>query len=106
MNGVTMTLRGMLASALLAAVALMGGGTALAAAPWPSRPVTFILPSAAGGAPDIIARLLCERLSIELGQNFIVQNRPGANQAIGMNLGAKAPKDGYTFVFASTSGLS
>ena len=73
---------------------------------WPTRPVTMISPSAAGGAPDVIARVLSERLSTELGQRFIIDNKPGANQAIGLSAAAKAPKDGYTFVFASTSGLS
>jgi tripartite-type tricarboxylate transporter receptor subunit TctC len=66
----------------------------------------MIAPSAAGGAPDVIARVLAERLSAEFGQRFIIENKPGANQMIGMSAAARAPKDGYTFVFASTSGLS
>jgi tripartite-type tricarboxylate transporter receptor subunit TctC len=73
---------------------------------WPSRPVTMISPSAAGGAPDVIARVLSERLSAEFGQRFIIDNKPGANQVIGLSAAARAPKDGYSFVFASTSGLS
>jgi tripartite-type tricarboxylate transporter receptor subunit TctC len=79
---------------------------AVAAQAWPTRPVTMISPSAAGGAPDLIARVLSERLSAELGQRFIIDNKPGASQVIGLSAAAKAPKDGYTFVFASTSGLS
>ncbi|MSQ20883.1 MAG: tripartite tricarboxylate transporter substrate binding protein [Betaproteobacteria bacterium] len=73
---------------------------------WPVRPVTIISPSAAGGAPDVIARILSERLSMEFGQRFLIENKPGANQAIGLGFAARAPKDGYTFVFSSTSGLS
>jgi tripartite-type tricarboxylate transporter receptor subunit TctC len=73
---------------------------------WPSRPVTMISPSAAGAAPDVIARVLSERLSNEFPQRFIIDNKPGANQVIGLSAAARAPKDGHTFVFASTSGLS
>jgi tripartite-type tricarboxylate transporter receptor subunit TctC len=73
---------------------------------WPTRPVSVIVPSAAGGAPDVIARVLAERLSAEFPQRFVVENRAGANQTIGMGAAAKAPKDGYTILFASTSGIS
>jgi tripartite-type tricarboxylate transporter receptor subunit TctC len=73
---------------------------------WPVRPVTIISPSAAGAAPDVVARILSERLSMEFGQRFLIENKPGANQAIGLSFAARAPKDGYTFVFSSTSGLS
>jgi tripartite-type tricarboxylate transporter receptor subunit TctC len=73
---------------------------------WPMKTVTIIVPTAAGGAPDTAARLLTERLSAELGQRFVVENRPGANQVIGLTAAARAAKDGYTFIFASSSGIS
>jgi tripartite-type tricarboxylate transporter receptor subunit TctC len=67
---------------------------------WPTKQVRFIMPMPPGTAPDIIARLVSERLSKEWGNQALTDNRPGANGAIGMQAAAKAPADGYTFVFA------
>ncbi|HEY3073585.1 MAG TPA: tripartite tricarboxylate transporter substrate-binding protein [Burkholderiales bacterium] len=67
---------------------------------WPTKQVRFIMPMPPGTAPDIIARLVSERLSKEWGNQVLTDNRPGANGAIGMQAAAKAPADGYTFVFA------
>ena len=71
---------------------------------YPSRPVTVIVPFAAGGTTDIFARLIGQWLSERLGQQFVVENRPGGATNIGTALVAKAPPDGYTLLFASTSG--
>ena len=65
---------------------------------WPARPVHVIVPFAAGGSVDIVARLLGQRLGDELGQPFIVENKGGAGGTIGANQVAKAPGDGYTLM--------
>ncbi|MDB5602953.1 MAG: hypothetical protein JWN71_4997 [Xanthobacteraceae bacterium] len=72
---------------------------------WPERPVKFIVTQAAGGTPDIIARLLAERLTRVLGQTVIVENRPGGANVIGTQAAAVAAPDGYTFLFATAATL-
>ncbi|WP_428672043.1 Bug family tripartite tricarboxylate transporter substrate binding protein [Reyranella sp.] len=67
-----------------------------AAADWPQRSVTFVVPFGAGSSPDVIGRLLAERLSAIWGQPVIVQNVPGAAATIGVDRIAKGPADGYT----------
>jgi tripartite-type tricarboxylate transporter receptor subunit TctC len=76
---------------------------AAAAAEFPSRPIRFIVPSAAGGTPDINARLLAAELSKQMGQQVIVDNRPGAANVIGTEMVVKAPPDGYTIGYATVS---
>jgi tripartite-type tricarboxylate transporter receptor subunit TctC len=71
------------------------------ASSWPSRPVRFIAPSAAGGSLDILARLFGRGLNERLGQPFVVENRGGAGGNIGYDLVAKSPPDGYTIMIAS-----
>ena len=66
---------------------------------WPTRAVRIIVPWAPGGATDIIMRPLAQKLTENLGQQFVVDNRGGANSLIGTDLAAKAPGDGYTFLF-------
>ena len=67
---------------------------------YPSRPVRLIVTTAAGGSPDIIARLIGQWLSERLGQPIIVDNRPGAGTNIGTEMGVRAPTDGYTLLMA------
>ncbi len=71
---------------------------------WPSRPVRMIVPQAAGGAPDIVARVVSGRLSQALGQQVLVENRAG-NGTIGAQAAARATPDGYTYLFAPASVL-
>jgi tripartite-type tricarboxylate transporter receptor subunit TctC len=85
---------------LLAALIACAAGTAAAQA-WPSKPVRIIAPYAAGGSNDIAARILAERLSQRLGQQFIVENKPGANTRIATEFVAKSAPDGYTLFFCA-----
>jgi tripartite-type tricarboxylate transporter receptor subunit TctC len=69
----------------------------------PTRPVRIVAPTAPGGAPDIIARLIGQWLSERLGQPFIIENRPGAGTNIGTEAVVRAPPDGYTLLLVSTT---
>ena len=70
---------------------------------FPSRPVRIIVPTAAGGAADILARLVGQWLSDRLGQQFVVENRPGGGSNVGTEVVVKAPADGYTLLLVTTS---
>lgn len=74
-----------------------------AADPWPSKPIRIIVPVAAGSASDLVARQLAPRLASELGQAVVIDNRPGADMAIGISAVAKAPADGYTWLLVSST---
>src|SRR6516164_527355 len=84
--------------ALTAVIALAGG--ALAAEPFPDRPVTLIVPYAAGGSSDVLARLIGERMSKSLGQQIVIDNRAGAGSRLGIEIAAKSAPDGYTLLLA------
>src|SRR5262245_38228160 len=70
---------------------------------YPSRPVRVIVPFAPGGPSDVLARLLAQKLSQTLGQQFYVENQPGAGGNLGMAAGARAAPDGYTITVIGTS---
>lgn len=70
---------------------------------YPSRPVKIIVPFAAGGPADNYARFMAQQLQEQLGQPFIVENKPGAGSIIGTDLAAKAPADGYTLLMMSNN---
>lgn len=70
---------------------------------WPSKPLRAIVPIAAGSSVDIVARVVMEQLSTQLGQSIIVENRPGAGQTIGAGFVAKADPDGYTLLVNSSA---
>jgi len=76
-------------------------GAAFAEGPWPSRPVRIVVPFAAGGTTDILARALAPELSKAFGQSFIVDNRAGAGGNIGADIVAKSPNDGYTLLMGT-----
>ena len=85
---------------LFAALVLCAAGTS-AAQSWPAKPLRIIAPYAAGGTNDIAARILAERLSQRLGQQAIVENKPGANTRIATEFVAKSAPDGYTLFFCA-----
>jgi len=70
---------------------------------WPDKPVRIIVPFAAGGNNDIIARIIAQRLGEVFGQQFVVDDRPGASGTIAAQATARAPADGYTLLFANVS---
>ena len=74
---------------------------ALAADPWPTRPVTVLCPFAAGTSTDTLMRLIAASVTEEFHQNFIVENRPGANGNIAAGAAARAAPDGYTLLIAT-----
>ncbi|GIX23300.1 MAG: ABC transporter substrate-binding protein [Caldimonas sp.] len=81
-----------------AAAAALAGTFSARAADWPARPIRMIVPFPAGTSPDLIARLISEPLGAALGQNIVIDNRPGAGGNIGTGLAAKAAPDGYTLL--------
>jgi tripartite-type tricarboxylate transporter receptor subunit TctC len=90
------------AATALSAILLLLHGMANAQA-WPSKPVRVIVPFTPGSATDIMARTVSERLTVQLGQNFLVENRPGAGGTIGVGQVARSDPDGYTVLVHSSS---
>ncbi len=91
--------------ALLACLGILAATQAVAQS-WPARPVRVVVPFPAGGPADVLGRVMAMRYSEALKQQFVVDNRPGANGNIGAALVAKAPADGYTIMFATTGPLA
>ncbi|MCX7136117.1 MAG: tripartite tricarboxylate transporter substrate binding protein [Proteobacteria bacterium] len=87
----------LLALALIAATAV-AQGTA-----YPAKPVRIVVPSSPGGGTDILARVLAQKLSESQGQQFVVENRPGAGQVIGIEAVARSAPDGYTLLMAASA---
>jgi tripartite-type tricarboxylate transporter receptor subunit TctC len=93
--------------ALAVAVAgLLSAPSAVFAQAWPSRPVTVILPFAAGGGTDLLARSLAQHFSDTFGQQFVIDNRAGAGGNVGAAAVAKAAPDGYTILFGTPGPLA
>ena len=87
------------------AAALAGFPMLSRAAAWPERPIRLVVPSAAGGSPDAVCRIVTAELARSLGQAFIVDNKPGASGNIGMSDIAHAAPDGYTLGYANVGTL-
>src|SRR5262245_34362348 len=68
---------------------------------WPSRPVRFIVPLAAGGGLDFVARVVGDHMSRELGQQIFIENRTGAGSTIGIDTAIKSPADGYSVLITN-----
>ena len=90
-------------SATVLVLATAVWGTAFAQDKYPSRPITLIVPQAAGGANDAIARVLAHKLAEQFGQGVIIENRPGAGGNVGTAVAARAKNDGYTLMLTVNS---
>jgi tripartite-type tricarboxylate transporter receptor subunit TctC len=89
-------------AAILLAVSLLASAHAARADDYPNRPITLIVPYPAGGGADAVGRLIAQKLTAALGQQVIVENRPGAGSVIGTRAAAKAAPDGYTIAMVLT----
>jgi tripartite-type tricarboxylate transporter receptor subunit TctC len=88
---------------LCAALAITAGTITGQAAEYPSRPVRFVVPFPPSGGTDIVARLLAQQLAERMGQQFVIDNRPGAASTIGAQIAARAAADGYTLLLVTAS---
>jgi tripartite-type tricarboxylate transporter receptor subunit TctC len=91
-------------AAALCAIVVVSVGLASGAQAYPDRPIHIIVPYSPGGGADIIARLIGQRLSANIGQSVVIDNRAGANGNIGSDVVAKSAPDGYTLLM-NTIGL-
>lgn len=91
---------------VLSALLLAASAHAQTPTPYPTRPVRLIVPYPPAGTTDFVAREVARKLSESLGQQVVIDNRPGAGTLIGLAIGAKAPADGYTITFATSAGLA
>lgn len=93
-------------SFVAATLAVAATPAAAQTAPWPSKPIKLVVPYAPGGTTDVVARMVAEYLGQKLGQNIIVDNKPGKGAMVGTAIVAKAAPDGYTLLMSVISGLS
>ena len=96
-----------LAAAAALLIAAVGAQAQLAAppAPWPTKPIRIVVPYGAGSSPDVIARIVAEKLTVRLGQPVLIDNRVGAGGNNGTGLVAKSPGDGYTYLISTNGPL-
>jgi len=90
----------------VAAVLLVAGALPAQAADYPTKAIRIVVPYAAGGSTDALARMVAEQLGKRLGQAVIVENKPGASEQIAITSVTKAMPDGYTFLLSTLSGLA
>jgi tripartite-type tricarboxylate transporter receptor subunit TctC len=96
------TTKSRLLAMLMASLSVLPVTSALAQA-YPNKPVRLIVPFAPGGFTDVVARILGQKLSVAMGQQFVIENKPGAGSIIGTDFVAKSAPDGYTLVMVSTT---
>jgi tripartite-type tricarboxylate transporter receptor subunit TctC len=96
-------LRARCAGVLPLLLPFLGAPAAAFAQDYPAKPIRVVVPFPPGGGTDIIARLVTQKITERLGANFLIDNRPGAGGAIGAEVVAKAPPDGYTIAVVSSS---
>ena len=102
-RNISITRRALGAAVLAAAIAAFGAQGEAVAQKYPEKTARIVTPFGPGGGTDIFARILAQRLTETLGQQFIVENRPGAGSTLGTEYVAKAPADGYTLLMTSAS---
>jgi tripartite-type tricarboxylate transporter receptor subunit TctC len=90
----------------LAAILLAAGASGATAQDWPTKNVTIIVPFTPAGSTDLLARIAAQVWEQCIGKTFVVENRPGAGQQIGVNAVAKAPPDGHTLLMATRSAMA
>ena len=90
-------------AAVAAAFAFSAATGGADAQPYPSRPIKIVVPATPGGAIDIIARHLADKMTVSMGQSVFVENKPGASNNLGTDFVAKSPPDGYTLVIVASS---
>jgi tripartite-type tricarboxylate transporter receptor subunit TctC len=98
-----MKLESRLLAHMLAIPALAFAAAVIAQDKYPSKPVTIIVPQAPGGANDAVARIVAQKLSENMGQQFVIENRAGAGGNVGTAAAARAPRDGYTLMLTLSS---
>ena len=91
---------------LLVAIVAVVGAAQASAQDWPTKPIRFVVPFAAGGSTDVLTRLLCEQLTVELKTPCVVENKGGAGGNVGGAAVAAAPADGYTFLVSAPGVLA
>ena len=94
-------MRSIVSAALCLAVALAASDAH--SQQYPAKQVRVIVPFAAGGTPDVVARVIAQQLSTQTGQTFVVENRPGADGVVGSQAVAESAPDGYTILVTSSS---
>ena len=90
-------------SASLLALVMLAAAPAAMAQAYPVRPIRLIVPDAPGGSPDILARILAQKMSSSMGQQVVVENRPGAAGVLAAESAARAPADGYHLLMGTTA---
>ena len=100
-----MTMTRTIAALISAVLTTCAIGSANAADDYPNRPITFVVPFAAGGSTDANARFLARFLKDRLGQSVVIENKPGAGSLVGAEYVANAKPDGYTFLYGSNTNL-
>ncbi len=96
----------MISRRTILAASLLPALPAHAQAPWPSKPIKLVVPYAPGGSTDVVGRVIAEYLGQRLGQNIVVENRPGKGATIGTAQVAKAAPDGYTLVVSNVASFA
>jgi tripartite-type tricarboxylate transporter receptor subunit TctC len=102
-NRINATIRVALALLMSVLAAGVAGAQSLSGVSWPDRPIHLIVPFPAGSSSDIVARVVAQKLGERLGQQLVVENRPGASGNLGTEFVARAAPDGYTLGLANTS---